>query len=154
MSSISIRPSPKEREYLARIASENKLKKGNSETLSPGKAMHELLRWCHSNQVDINNINKNISNGFSPELAKMIEHMHIAIPNLMYLARLQTMLMSEGIPDEKIMQIRRQTLDYLNRTCGDFQNAQYNYVRFTMNDMQLKITQADKDNTLWKLPSV
>ena len=106
MSSISIRPSPKESEYLERIARENRLNKGSSETLSSGKALHELLRWCHLNQVDIN---KPINNGLSPELAKMIEHIHIAIPNLMYLSRLQTMLVSEGITDEKITQTKRNT---------------------------------------------
>lgn len=151
MTSVSTRLSPKELEYLSGIASENKLCKGNSETLSLGKAMHELIRWCRLNQVDIN---KNNNNALSTELAKMIEHMHIAIPNLMYLARLQAVLTSEGISEEKIMQSRRQTVEYLNKICGDFQNVHYNYVRFSMNDIYLKITPTDKDKTLWKLPSI
>lgn len=83
---------------------------------------------------------------------KMIEHMHIVLPNLVYLSRLQAVLASEGIPDEKIIQSRRQTVDYLNRVCGDFQNVKYDYVRFSMNEMNLKITPSDKDKTQWKSP--
>ena len=150
MTSVATRLSPKELDYVSRIASENKLYKGNSKELSLGKAMHELIRWCHINQVDIN---KN-QNGLSGELAKMIEHIHIAIPNLMYLARLQTVLTSDGVPEEKLINGRRQTVDYLNRSCGDFQNVQYTQVRFSINDIGLKFTPVDKEKTLWKLPSI
>lgn len=151
MTSVSTRLSPNELEYLSGIASENKLCNGNSGALSLGKAMRELIRWCRLNQVDIN---KNNNNVLSTELAKMIEHIHIAIPNLMYLARLQAVLTSDGISEEKITQSRRQTVEYLNKVCGDFQNVQYNYVRFSMNDIYLKLTPSDKDKTLWKLPSI
>ena len=149
MTSISARLSPKELEYLSKIAFENKIYKGSSEDLSLGKAMHELIRWCHLNQVDINKKHDNMN----VELTKMIEQIHVAIPNLMYLARLQTVLTSDGMPDEKIIHGRRQTVEYLNKSCGDFQNIQYTQVRFSMNDIGLKVIHADKNKTRWSLTS-
>ena len=147
MTHIATRLNPKEIEYLSKIASDNRIYRGNSEELSLGKAMHELIRWCRLNQVDIN---EKKDNGLSGELAKMIEHIHIAIPNLMYLARLQAVLTNDGISEEKIIHGKRQTTDYLNKTCGDFQNTKYTQVRFSVNDMGLKLTPSDKENTLWK----
>ncbi len=81
----------------------------------------------------------------------MIEQIHVSIPNLMYLARMQTLLASDTIPDEKISRCRQQTVDYINNTCGDFQNVNYSEIRFSMNDIGLKQTPIDKDKTLWKL---
>lgn len=152
MTSISTRPSPKELEYLSTVASKSGLYKGNSEELSIGKAIHAIIRWCHLNEIDITK--KQVNSGLSPEIEKMIEHIHIAIPNLMYLARLQSVLANNGIPQETIIQGRRLTLDYLNETCGDFQNAHYNQVRFSINKIGLKSTPSDKDKTLWKLQSI
>ena len=148
MTSISIRPSPKESEYLSSIESENKLYKGTSGELSLGKAVHALIRWCHLNQIDINK--KNDITGFSSDIEKMIEHIHIAIPNLMYLARLQSVLTNNGIHEDTIIQGRRLAIDYLNKTCGDFQNTHYNQVRFSINNLGLKTTPSDQDKTLWK----
>lgn len=147
MTSVATRLNAKEIEYLSKIASDNRIYRGDSDELSLGKALHELVRWCHLNQVDIN---QKKDNGLSDELSKMIEHIHIAIPNLMYLSRLQAVLTSDGISEEKIMHAKRQTTDYLNKTCGDFQNTTYTQVRFSVNDMGLKLTPSDKENSLWK----
>lgn len=150
MTNLSTRLSPKEIEYLSKIASENRIYTGGTDELSLGKAMRELVRWCHLNNVDINK--KGV--GIDDEVVKMIEHIHIAIPNLMYLARMQAVLASDGVSEEKVIYSRRQTTDYLNKTCGDFQNTKYTQVRFSINDMGLKLTPSDKDKTLWKLQSI
>lgn len=148
MTVVSTRLSPKELDYLTGIASENKMRKGGSDELSLGKALNELVRWCHLNHIDINSNH----NAVNDDIKKMIEQIHVAIPHLMYLTRLQTVLLSDGIPEEKITRSRAQTLDYINKTCGDLQNINYDLVRFSMNDIGLKTLPVNKDKTLWKLP--
>lgn len=150
MTSVAIRLSAKEAEYLSKIAEENKLYKGSSDERSLGKALQELVRWCHLNQIDINKKPGESDNN----LLKMVEQIHIAIPNLMYLARLQAVLGTEGKSEEKLINARRQTIDYLNITCGDFQNISYKEVRFSFNDIGMKSTPSDKERTLWKLQSI
>lgn len=148
MTVVSTRLSPKELDYLTEIASENKMRKGGSDDLSLGKALNELVRWCHLNRIDINSNH----NAVNDDIKKMIEQIHVAIPHLMYLTRLQTVLLSDGIPEEKITRSQAQTLDYINKTCGDLQNIHYDLVRFSMNDIGLKTLPVNKDKTLWKLP--
>lgn len=148
MTVVSTRLSPKEVEYLQSIAIENKMRKGGSEDVSLGKAMNELVRWCHLNHIDIN---QNY-NAMNDDIKKMIEQIHIAIPHLMYLSRVQALLSTNEIAEEKIMQIRQQAIEYINKMCGDFQNIHYNLVRFSMNDIGLKTLPVNKEKTLWKLP--
>jgi len=148
MTVVSTRLSPKELDYLKDIASENKMRKGGTDELSLGKALNELVRWCHLNRIDINSNH----NAVNDDIKKMIEQIHVAIPHLMYLTRLQTVLLSDGIPEEIITRSRGQTLDYINKTCGDLQNINYDLVRFSMNDIGLKTLPVNKDKTLWKLP--
>lgn len=148
MTVVSTRLSPKELDYLTNIASENKMRKGGSDELSLGKALNELVRWCHLNRIDINSNH----NAVNDDIKKMIEQIHVAIPHLMYSSRLQNVLLSDGITEEKITRSRAQTLEYLNKTCGDLQNIQYDLVRFSMNEIGLKTLPVNKDKTLWKLP--
>lgn len=81
----------------------------------------------------------------------MLEQIHVAIPHLIYLSRLQILLGSDIIPDEKVADCRQQTIDYLNTVCGDFQSIRYNEVRFSINDIGLKQTPVDKEASTWKL---
>lgn len=148
MTSIAARLSQKELDYLTEIASTQKLYKGDSEELSLGKALKEVIKWCQSNQIDISKTHQSMDN----DIKKMIEHIHVSIPHLMYLSRLQTLINSDNIPDEKVKICRQQTIDYLNKVCGDFQHTSYNEVRFSMNDIGLKTTPSDKDKTQWTLP--
>jgi len=134
VSVVSTRLSPKELEYLTHIAAENKMRKGSSEDLSLGKALNELVRWCHLNQIDIYQNHNTVHD----DIKKMIEQIHMSIPHLMYLSRVQTLLSSNGIPEEKTKQARHQAVEYINKVCGDFQNTNYNLVRFSMNDLGLK----------------
>ena len=150
MTNLSTRLSPSEIEYLSNIASKNKIYKGGTDELSLGKAMRDIVRWCHLNNIDINKKGA----GINDEVVKMIEHIHVAIPNLMYLARMQAILASDGVSDEKIIHGRRQTMDYLNNTCGDFQNTNYTQIRFSINNIGLKLAPSDKDKTSWRLQSI
>ncbi len=148
MTVVSTRLSPKELDYLMDIAAANKMRKGSSDELSLGKALNELVRWCYLNQVDI----KKNYNAVNDDIKQMIEQIHVAIPHILYLSRLQTVLTSEGIAEEKITDSRRKTVDYINKICGDFQNVNYNLIRFSMNDIGLKSIPINKEKTLWKLP--
>ncbi len=146
MITVAARLSQNELDYLAGIAATNKIHKGESNELSLGKAMKALIKWCQLNQVDISKKHDEMNN----DMKRMIEHMHIAIPNLMYLSRMQTLLATEELPKEKLTQVRNQAVDYLNKTCGDFQDIQYNQVRYSMNSIGIRSTPITKDKTLWK----
>jgi len=146
MTTISTRLSEKEMDYLTRIATENKIYKGTSKEVSHGKAMKELVKWCLNNDVNINNKQRSMDD----DIKKMIEQIHISIPNLLYLTRMQLLLNSESIPDEELSRCVKKTIDYLNSACGDFQNINYNEIRFTMNDLGIKQTPIEKEKSLWK----
>lgn len=148
MTSVATRLTPKEIEYLKGIAADNTIRKGSSEELSLGKAMHELVRWCHLNHIDINEKH----NEQNHDVKKMIEHIHASIPHLMYLSRLQAVLLSDEIPEDKITRARYQSVEYINKTCGDFQNVNYEFTRFLMNDIGLKTVPESKDKSLWRMP--
>jgi hypothetical protein len=85
-------------------------------------------------------------------LVKMIEQIHVSIPHLLYLLRFQTLSSFEDSSDEKIKKYRYQSVDYANKTCGDFQNINYNAIRFSMNDIGFKTIPSDKEKTQWILP--
>jgi hypothetical protein len=148
MTTLSTRLSEKELEYLSTLAAQNQLYKGTSNELSLGKAMKELIKWCQLNKIDIRKVNQ----AMDKDIKKMIEQIHVSIPHLLYLSRLQILLDSDKVADERVVHCRQQTLDYLNTVCGDFQNVTYNEVRFSINDIGLKQTPIAKEKTLWKLP--
>ena len=150
MTTISAKFSEKELDFLSKIALENTLYKGDSKEPSLGKAMKELIKWCLINQV---NINRNNS-GLDVEYKKMLEQIHVTIPHLMYLARLQTLLGSETISDEKVQQSKQQTITYLNKVCGDFQSINYNEINVATNDLGLKQNPIDKDQSAWAMTTI
>ena len=147
MTTISTRLGQKEIDYLTRIAVENKIYKGSdSKEISHGKAMKELIKWCQDNEVNINKKPKSMDD----DIKKMIEQIHVAIPNLLYLSRLQLLLNSKSIPDPELETCVKKTVDYLNTVCGDFQNINYNEIRFSMNDLGIKQIPIDKEKSQWK----
>lgn len=146
MTTISAKFSEKELDYLSQIASENTLYKGSSKEPSLGKAMKELIKWCQVNKININQNNS----GLDSEYKKMIEQIHVAIPNLMYLARLQTLLGSEAFSDEHVLRCKQQTVDYLDSVCGDFQSVNYNEVHVSTNDLGLNQLPIKKGKSKWK----
>lgn len=146
MTTISTRLTQKEMDYLTKVAIENKIFKGTSKDVSHGKAMKEIIKWCQHHDVDINKRQQSVDDN----IKKMIEQIHISIPNLMYLSRLQLLLNSQSIPDEEQSICVKKTMDYLNSACGDFQNINYNEIRFSMNDLGIKQIPIDKEKSLWK----
>ena len=133
-------------DYLTKISLENKIFKGDTKEVSHGKAMKELVKWCQRNNIDINKNQRSMDD----DIKKMIEQIHISIPNLLYLTRLQLLLNSASIPDEELSICVKKTMDYLNSACGDFQNINYNEIRFSMNDLGIKQVPIDKEKSLWK----
>jgi len=146
MTTISTRLSQEELDYLTKVAVENNLLKSSSKAISIGKSMKEIIKWCHKNNIDI----KNNTNSINDNTKKMIEQIHTSIPNLMYLARLDLLLKVPSIPDEEIARCVSKTIDYLNDSCGDFQNMSYNEIRFSINELGIKQTPVDKEKSLWK----
>ena len=148
MTSIAVRLSTTEIDYLTELAKNNKIYKGQTEEISLGKTLKALIHWCQTNNVTT----LSSKNSMNENVLKMIEQIHISIPHLMYLSRLQTLIGCDEFPDEKIKKYRFQTLDYINKICGDFQNIPYNEIRFSINDIGLKTIPTDKDKTQWILP--
>lgn len=134
MTIVSAKFTENELEYLSKIASDNALYKGDNKELSLGKALKELIKWCQDNKVDINNSN----NEFDLNCKKMLEHIHVSIPNLLYLLRLQILFASDGITDEKILHCKRQSIEYLNKICSDFQEIIYKEIKPSYNEFGLQ----------------
>lgn len=138
MMPISIRIERSEEDYLKKIADKN--------NISIGKALKKVLEWCSINDVDLSKSNS----VFDENVRKMIEHIHVSIPNLMYLSRMNTLFSGESVSKEKSEEFKKTSLDYINNTCGDFQYIYYNNVRVSINPFGLKQVPSDKETTLWK----
>lgn len=146
MKTISIKTERKELEYLARTAEKNSLYSGENNELSFGKALKKILQWCTYHDIDITTSH----DVFDNDMRKMIEQIHVSIPNLMYLSRMATLFAGNEIPKEKAEQFKKTSLEYINNTCGAFQDITYNSLRVTINPFGLKQIPADKEKTLWK----
>ena len=146
MTSISTRLNQKESDYLTKIAIENQLFKGESKDISTGKAMRDVVKWCQQNNVDIRKNMDSMNN----EMQKMIEQIHVAIPNIMYLSRLNILFNANSMEGEEISSHVNKTLEYLNDTCGGFQNVNYNEIHFSVNELGIKQAPIDKEKSSWK----
>lgn len=134
---LSIRIERNEEDYLKKIADKN--------NISIGKSLKKILEWCVINDIDLSKSHS----AFDEEVRKMIEHIHVSIPNLMYLSRMNTLFTGEGVSKEKSEEFKKTSLDYINNTCGDFQYIQYNNIRVSINPFGMKQVPGDKDTTLW-----
>lgn len=135
---LSIRIEKNEQDYLKKIASKNHL--------SIGKSLKKVLEWCAINDVDLSKPHSI----FDEDVRKMIEHIHVSIPNLMYLSRINTLLCAEGRNKDTLDDFKKISLDYINNTCGDFQHTNYNAIRVSINPFGMKKVPCDKETTLWK----
>lgn len=133
MTTISIKTDPKELEYLARTAEKNSLFSGEKNQISLGKALKKLLKWCAYHDIDI----EGSHDVFDKDMRKMIEQIHVSIPNIMYLSRMSTLFSGEEISKEKLEQYKKTSLEYINNTCGSFQDVTYNTLRVTINPFGL-----------------
>ena len=146
MKTITLKMPDKEIDYLKRIAKENKLAHRSGEGYSLGNAVRELIKWCAHNEIDINKKTQE----FDHDLRKMIEQIHLAIPNLMYLARIHGLLGQKQYSDEEVNLCKQKTIAYLNKTCGDFQTINYKTLRVTVNNFGLKQVPISEVQSEWK----
>lgn len=146
MSIISAKLNQNEINYLEQIAADNHLYKGESKELSVGKAMKELIKWCQMSDVKIG---KKQSDG-STEMQQMLEQIHATIPHLMYLQRMQILFQSDEISDEKIASCKQQSIDFINATCGAFQDIQYQTIATIENENGIGKLPIDKNKSKWK----
>lgn len=150
MSTISAKFTQKEIEYLEKVANENHLYRGASDEPSIGKAMKELIKWCHMNDV---NISGNM-NSKSNDSTIMLEQIHAIIPNLMYLMRMQLLFAGESLSDEQVAQCKKQAIDFINANCGAFQEIQYNQISPTDDDQGLPKLPIDQRISKWKTKKI
>lgn len=146
MRTISIKTEPKELEYLARTAEKNSLFTGDNNEISLGKALKKILQWCAYHDIDI----AKSHDVFDEDMRKMIEQIHVSMPNLMYLSRMATLFSGDGISQEKSEQFKKTSLEYINNTCGAFQDITYNNLRVSINPFGLKQIPIEKEKTLWR----
>ena len=146
MSIISAKLNQNEIDYLEKIAIENHLFKGESKEPSVGKAMKELIKWCQMMNIKIG---EKQNNGLS-EIQKMLEQIHTTIPHLMYLQRMQILFQSDEISDEKIASCKQQSIDFINATCGAFQDIQYQTIAIIENENGVGKLPIDKNKSKWK----
>ena len=145
MKTITLKMPDKEIDYLKKIAKDNKLHHRSGEGYSLDNAVRELIKWCAHNDIDINKK----SQSFDEDLRKMIEQIHLTIPNLMYLSRIHGLLGQKQYSDEEVQLCKQKTIDYLNKTCGDFQTVNYKTLHVTMSNIGLKQVPTSEEHSQW-----
>ncbi len=150
MSIISAKLNQNEIDYLEKIAIENHLFKGESKEPSVGKAMKELIKWCQMMNIKIGEKQNNVLS----EIQKMLEQIHTTIPHLMYLQRMQILFQSDAISDEKIASCKQQSIDFINASCGAFQDIQYQNISTVENENGMSKLPIDKNKSKWKTTKV
>ncbi|HAU0311425.1 TPA: hypothetical protein JBF89_13330 [Legionella pneumophila] len=143
---ISLRISPHEKEFLENIAKRFELQKRGADTVSYSKAVKILLEYCLHNDIYPDRKKENPLQ----EMKKMIEQIHASIPHLMYHNHYQSLVISSGINDESLNQIKQKTLEYMNVNFGGFQNTSYKEVKFKMNGIGFKTVPIEQGESLWK----
>lgn len=146
MKTICIKTDDEIEIFLTKIAQENGYYSGERKEPSLGKALKNLVKWCVHNNISLSKKHDT----FDEEVREMIEQIHVAIPNLMYLSRMNAGLSSEAV-DKKIQAKHKEdTISYINETCGAFQNITYNTLRVSINRFGIKGIPSDKEATLWR----
>ena len=134
---ISAQITKKEIDYLEGVARENHLYKGDSSEPSVGKAMRKLIEWCQMTDVKIG---KNTEAKLD-ESHRILEQIHSTIPLIMYHMRMHLLLNSETISEEKLAKCKQSAINFINSSCGEFQDIKYK-----------AITPVEDENGLNKLP--
>ena len=145
MTTISVRLSDDELAYLEAISKSKKAIKSDKKN-SPGKALKSLIKWCTDNQIDITSPYEKPENSSK----KLLEQLHVSLPHVLYLLRLNLLLDSSKIPDEAIAKAKQQAIDYINSVCGDFQHMEYSEINAVSNEIGLKQLPIEKDLSAWK----
>lgn len=134
MQTISAKFTENQLNYLNKIAIENSLYKSNTNEPSLGKALKEIISWCQKNNINLGSHDF----GYDEHYQKILEHIHITIPHIIYLLRLQILFNSDQISDKKILHCKEQSINYLNQLCSDFQLINYKEIHTTSNDIGLR----------------
>ena len=146
MTRIGFRVDVETEDYLSKTAKKNMLLTPSGNDVSLGGSARKIIEWCMKNDIDIS---KNI-NELSSETTKMIEQIHIALPHLMLLTRMNTQgFLDENTP-ERVKKIRASAVKYLNKTCGSFQSVYYENIKVSINDIGMKQVPEAEENTTWK----
>ena len=143
---ITTRLNEEEFNYLKDISIKNNLYTNDTNHISIGKALKAILEWCKKNNIDISNDAASAND----HTIKMIEHIHAAIPNLMYLSRLDILLKVNKISSDDLMKGVADTIDFINDSCGDFQNISYTKISHKINNLGIKQSPVDKEKSVWK----
>jgi|GEM_PF-1254634 len=150
MTTVSAKFTKNEIDYLESIARKNSLFKGDSTEPSVGKAMKELVKWCHMTGMKIGGTQGAQSN----DSEHMLEQIHTAIPHLMYMLRLQLLCNTDSLSDEKIATSKQSALNYINASCGEFQNISYQTISPIEDDMGMCKLPVDKNSSKWILKKI
>jgi len=146
MAQIGLRYDKKVEAYLKEVANKNDLLNASNTEPSVGLAAKEIIKWCMKNKVDIS---KNIDD-FEPDTKKMIEQIHVAIPHILMLGRMNLQPLIDATPDDKVREDRAKAVEYVNNTCGAFQNIHYENIRVSLNHIGMKQAPESKETTQWK----
>jgi len=146
MKAVSVRLSKKEEAYLTELKEKYEQVEPFDDDVSLGKTLKYLLKYCVENQVDFTKNETKVED----DLRKMIEQIHVAIPNLMYLSRVSTSMAVKDCSADEFAPYKQSALNYMTEVCGDFQNVTYSTLRIRIDDNGIKKTPVDKEKTLWK----
>lgn len=146
MTSVSIRLSKKEEFYLSELMAKYQQLSPYDDNVSLGKIIKKLLEYCANNNVDFTKSDTKVDD----DLRKMIEQIHVAIPNLMYLSRVSSTMAIKECKADEFSPYKQSALNYMSEVCGDFQNVSYRTLRVKMDDNGIKKAPIDKEKSLWK----
>lgn len=142
---ISAQITKKEIDYLEEIARENYLYKGDSEEPSIGKAMKKLIEWCQMSDVKIGEKKHTKVD----ESQKMLEQIHSILPQIMYQLRMQLLFNSENASEVQLANYKQSAINFLNASCGEFQDVQYKMIKPVEDDNGLNKLPIDRVVSKW-----
>lgn len=145
MTTVTIRISDDEIQYLEEIANHRSLFKSQKER-SVGKVLKALLKWCQENDFNPSELSDETNS-----TRKLIEQMHLTVPHILYLLRLHVLLDSNKIPDVVAHNAKQQAIEYINAVCGEFQNMDYKELTTISNDDGLKQLPIAKGESHWRM---
>lgn len=145
MTTISVRLSDDELAYLEGISKNKKVSKSSKQS-SPGRTLKQLIKWCVDNKIDIDSLYEKPENPSK----KLLEQLHVSLPHVLYLLRLNLLLDSDKMPDEAVAKAKQQAVDYINSVCGDFQHMEYSEINTVSNEIGLKQLPIEKKHSAWR----
>jgi len=150
MTTISAKLTKTEIDYLTEIARDNHLYKGDSNELSVGKAMKELVKWCRMSGLKIG---RNREQKLD-ESQQLLEQIHATLPQIMYHLRMQLLLNSDTLSDELLATCKSSSINFLNSSFGQFQEVKYQTIKPLEDDNGLSKLPIDREVSKWKAKKI